>query len=204
MSTSEWPAAFTLAVGQEIRRVRNARGLTADELSAACAALGAEVPSRALTNLETGRRGALPVTDLLVLARALKVAPISLLFPLGGEDEVEVLPGHNVAAWDAVAWFTDEQVREDAAPISGPRAVIDRYRAHAAAVHTALVSLRIREDRRRQPGANMAYADAMLADDVRCLLEMREAMLQDGLVPAPLPPRLAAVWEHDARSDASA
>lgn len=192
MSTKEWPAEFTRAVGQEVRRVRNARGLTADQLASACAALGAEVPSRALTNLETGRRGGLPVTDLLVIARALDVSPISLLFPLDREGQVEVLPGDSVAVWDAIAWFTDEQLREDPAPTGSPRAVIDRYRAHAAAVYTAMASLRICEDRKRQPGANREFADAMLADDLRALDAMRTSMASEGLAPPPLPDRLAA------------
>lgn len=193
MSTEDWSAEFTSLVGQEVRRVRKERKMSADELAAACAALGAEVPSRTVTNLETGRRAALPVTDLLVLARALDVSPINLLFPLGEAAEVQVLPGEAVATWEALAWFTDEEIHGDAAPAGSARAVIDRYRAHAAAVHTALVSLRIREDRRRQAGANLEYADAMLADDVMALRNMREAMRGEGLTPPPLPERLESL-----------
>lgn len=191
MSATEWPAEFTAAMGREVRRVRNARGLTADELASACAALGVDVPSKTVTNLETGRRGSLSVTDLLVIARALDVSPISLMFPLGRADAVEVLPGEEVAVWDAVAWFTDEGVLEGAAPGGSPRAVIDRYRAHAAAVHTALASLQIVEERRRRAGANLQYADAMVADDVNALRAMRAGMQADGLTPPPLPEQLA-------------
>ncbi|HSA50017.1 MAG TPA: hypothetical protein VLH10_07880 [Yinghuangia sp.] len=101
--------------------------------------------------------------------------------------------------WDAVAWFTDEELVEQAPSPGSARAVLDAYRNHAAAVHTALTSLRVREERRRQAGANLQYADAMLTDDLDALRALRTAMRADGLEPPPIPARLTTVW--DARQD---
>lgn len=194
MSTDDWAVKLTGLMGRQVRRVRQQRGLTAAELSEACAALGVEVPSRTITNWETGKRASIGVTDLIVVAEALGVPPISLLFPLGEADRVEVLPGRDVAVWDAIAWFTDESLL-DQAPVPGSaRAGMDAFRAHAAAVHTALASLDIREQRRRQPGANLAYADAMLDDDLRALRSLREAMRVEGWEPPPVPARLEPLW----------
>lgn len=169
--------------------------MTAAQLSEACAALGVDVPSRTITNWETGKRATIAVTELMAVAEALGVAPISLMFPLGQAEQVEVLPGREVAMWDAVAWFTDEALLEAAAPTGSARAVVDAFRGHAAAVHTALMSLRIREERRRQAGANLAYADAMLMDDLAALRALREGMRADGLVPPPVPERLRPWWD---------
>ena len=47
--------------------------------------------------------------ELLVLARALDVAPLLLLFPIGTEDTIEVLPDVMVPAFRAALWFTGEQ-----------------------------------------------------------------------------------------------
>lgn len=194
MGTGSWPAKLTSTIGREVRRLRQERGLTAAELSDACATLGMEVPPRTITNWETGKRATIAVTEILVVAEALNVPPISLLFPLGQDDRVEVLPGREAAMWDAVAWFTDE-VHLDHAPARGSaRAALDAFRGHAAAVHTALTSVRIREERRRQPGANLTHADAMLEDDLRALRELRDAMRAEGWEPPPVPPRLKPYW----------
>lgn len=194
MSTGSWPAKLTSTIGREVRRLRQERGLTAAELSGACAALGMEVPSRTITNWETGKRATIAVTDLLVVAEALNVPPISLLFPLGQDDRVEVLPGRDAAMWDAVAWFTDEAHLDQAPALGSARAALDAFRGHAAAVHTALTSVRIREERRRQPGANLEHADAMLEDDLRALRELRGAMRAEGWEPPPVPSRLEPYW----------
>ncbi|UGQ10902.1 helix-turn-helix domain-containing protein [Yinghuangia sp. ASG 101] len=196
MSNSDWPAEFTAAVGQRVRRERRARGMTAADLAGACARLGVEVPSRTITNWETGKRATVGFTDLLVIAKALGVSPISLLFPLGHDDGVEVLPGRTVPTWDAVAWFTDEEIAEHTPPPGSARTVLNAYRNHAAAVHTALTSLRVREERRRQAGANPQHADAMLSDDLDALHALRTAMRADRLEPPPIPARLTTAWDE--------
>lgn len=80
--------------------------MSAQQLADACDALGHPVPRSVIANLESGRRETITVAELLVLARALEVPPVQLVFPLGSTEEVEILPGRRVATDDAMLWFT--------------------------------------------------------------------------------------------------
>ncbi len=104
----EWARATTQRVGAEIRRLRGkARG--AQWLSDRTAELGHRVGRSRISDLERGDRGGvLDVAELVVLARALDVAPLELVFPLGREAMTEVLPGTPVPTWLAAKWFTNE------------------------------------------------------------------------------------------------
>ena len=106
--TDSWAAGFTRSVAGQIHRHRKARGWSAQRLSDACAELGMEFPRTTLADLETGRRGHISVAELLVLARALDVPPLLLMFPVGTEAETEVLPGQSRPAFRAAQWFTGE------------------------------------------------------------------------------------------------
>lgn len=63
-----------------------------------------------LANFEGGRRPALSVAELIVLARILEVPPIQLLFPVGRQTETSAWPEGPVPTWDALKWFTGEAV----------------------------------------------------------------------------------------------
>ena len=71
--------------------------------------LGVPIRRSVLANLESGRRSTLSVAELLVLARALGVAPLMLLFPIGAAETIEVLPGEEVPVFAAARWFTGER-----------------------------------------------------------------------------------------------
>ncbi|MFV2102815.1 hypothetical protein [Micromonospora sp. LOL_024] len=58
-----------------------------------------------IAKLEGGQRQSISVPELVVLARALEVPPIELLYPLGQEPQVEALPGRNAATDEALLWF---------------------------------------------------------------------------------------------------
>lgn len=90
---SEWSARLAGMIANEVRRYRKREGMTAQQLSEACAAIGMEIPRSVIANLESGRRAAVSVAELLVLAAALRVAPAQLIFPVGYEKQVEGLPG---------------------------------------------------------------------------------------------------------------
>jgi transcriptional regulator with XRE-family HTH domain len=83
--------------------------MTAHRLADATAELGYPVPRSVIANLESGRRDSVAVAELLVLARALGVPPLTLVFPLGQEQEMEVLPRTVVPTWQAAKWFTGEE-----------------------------------------------------------------------------------------------
>ena len=66
-------------VGEIIRRVRNDKGLSQDQLSAKCSRLGFEISRGTLAKIESQIRGVSDV-ELFVIAHVLKL-PIADLFP---------------------------------------------------------------------------------------------------------------------------
>ncbi|MBP5862817.1 helix-turn-helix domain-containing protein [Streptomyces scabiei] len=102
----EWSTRLALSVAREVRRHRQAQGLSAQQLSERCAEVGMPIQRSVLANLESGRRTTVTVAEVLVLARALGVPPGVLIFPVGHVAEFEVLPG----AWQepsvALDWLS--------------------------------------------------------------------------------------------------
>jgi transcriptional regulator with XRE-family HTH domain len=91
-------------VAREIRRRRDQRGFTAQDLAARIAKDGGKLSRQAISKIENGDRG-VSIQELLLLGKALGVPPALLLFPLGREATVEVLPGHDAATWQVWRWF---------------------------------------------------------------------------------------------------
>ncbi len=82
--------------------------MTAQALAAACADLGLPIGRVVIANLERGHRETITVGELMVLAAALGVPPVTLVFPVGEAGEVEYLPGRTEDAWDAALWFAGD------------------------------------------------------------------------------------------------
>ena len=72
------------------------------------ARLGYPISRAAIANYESGRKKSLDVAELMVLAAALRIPPLTLLFPQLPDGVVEVLPGVETTSWDAAAWFSGE------------------------------------------------------------------------------------------------
>lgn len=110
MTQPLWPARLVKLIAGEIKRWRDIRGMSAQQLAEACEALGHPIPRSVLANLESGRRETISVPELLVLAEVLKVPPVLLVFPVGRKDtaEVEALPDANMPTWEAAKWFIGE------------------------------------------------------------------------------------------------
>ncbi|WP_405931581.1 helix-turn-helix domain-containing protein [Streptomyces sp. NBC_00827] len=209
MMNTGWSPSFTARVAERMRQARKAAGLTVAEAAEACAAQGLPVPKTTITNLETGRRSSIDLAEFLVLAEVYEVPPVSLLFPLGTDASVAVLPNREVPTWDAVAWFTGETRLDQPAPEGSARDVLDTFRAHSDAVATALASTQLAKERRRKAsitldsGRRQALLDTAASyeqlafDDCRELREFRHAMRERGLVPPALPAELSFVNEPD-------
>lgn len=111
---SEWAAALSKAIAREVRRHRQARGMSAQQLADACAELGMSALQRTvISNIENGRRANLTVAEVAVLAEALGVPPAALMFPAGHVEEVEVLPGKTVTPLEAADWWYGADAAED-------------------------------------------------------------------------------------------
>lgn len=91
-----------------VERLREAQRMPYTELSERLAALGRPIPVLGLRRIERGERR-VDVDDLVALARALNVPPAVLLFPVGREDEVEVVPGVTIHPDLALRWFIGEE-----------------------------------------------------------------------------------------------
>lgn len=67
-----------------------------------------------IANYESGRKKGLDITELLVLAAALNISPVCLIYPGPYEQTIDVLPGRaadakppiRMSQFDAVQWFS--------------------------------------------------------------------------------------------------
>lgn len=91
-------------VGKTVKRLREAHGWKVVNLADRTKDIGAPIHRVALKKLEDGDRDYVTITELIGLAAALGVPPISLLIPNSAET-IEVLPGKNMMGLDALGWF---------------------------------------------------------------------------------------------------
>jgi transcriptional regulator with XRE-family HTH domain len=209
MSTDHWSKAVAVRVAERIRAARDAAGLTVPELAQRCADRGLPIPRSTITNLETGRRTSVDLAEFLVIADALAVPPISLLFPVGTTASMEVLPGREVSTWAALTWFTGEERLTAAPPEGSDRAVLETFRAHDDAVAAAATSSALSKDRRRKASTTLdpsrradllekaAGYEELAFGDCEELKAFRDRMRARGLTPPALPPELAFIDEQD-------
>lgn len=104
--------------------------MSAQQLSDECKRLGAPIPRTVLSNLENGRRGNVTVAELLVLARALKVPPGALVFPVGYVEKVQPLPEITAEPLDAVDWLAGRRLLGSETNEDLSRVPVHRYRQH--------------------------------------------------------------------------
>ena len=92
-----------------VKHARERRRISAQQLSDITVDLGYPVSRNTLTNYENGRKQSLDVVELIVLAMALEVPPIMLLYGGHPDDPIEVTPGHEIPTVGALAWFSGDQ-----------------------------------------------------------------------------------------------
>lgn len=93
-------------IASEIRRLRTLQGMSAQVLADRINELGHTMSRSTLADIENGRRRYITVTELIVLARALNAAPVTLLIPGPYNDETgEVLPGVFGSQFEVSEWF---------------------------------------------------------------------------------------------------
>jgi len=126
-------------VGERIASLRKAHGVTRDELSSRCGALGWPLTVAVLTNIETGRRkGAerrreISIDEIAVIARALEIPPVLLCYPVGEPGTTEVVPGVEGDPWQGARWFCGEATLNGSDIGSSPGAApVVLFRRHQA------------------------------------------------------------------------
>lgn len=201
------PAAAEVA--RNIQRVRKARQLKQSDVSARLAAAGRPTLATVVSKIERGDRR-IDVDDLVAFGRALGVPPALLLYPLGEDEEVEVLPGQRFSTWEAFRWFVGEAPfpgdagvphgevdqttglaewyenpwQEGAAPVALWREHAERV-AEWFAIPARVRRLRLDEDEERQQRAR----DWERAEE--SLRQTRNTMRMRGLKPPRLPEELS-------------
>lgn len=109
--TQTWSEEFHRRLASAIKGARGSR--SAQWLADQTELLGHPISRAAIANYESGRKKGLDVTELMVLAAALRLPPLALLFPQLPDGRVEVLPGLTGSCWDGVAWFSGEERSPD-------------------------------------------------------------------------------------------
>lgn len=142
LSANEWAAQIAKQVGQAVAHYRahardpSGKRVTAQTLADRCAGLGLPLDRTVIAKLEKGTRQTITVGELLVLARALEIPPVLLLFPLGREETTEVLPGQDADTWKALKWFTGEDSRLSSADLAHQDTQpVELYRKHDELLH---------------------------------------------------------------------
>jgi len=179
------------------------RRLSAQKLADACTKLGFPLDRSVISNFENGRRTTVTVAEVLALAKALDVPPILLIFPVGVDRALDVLPGEGRSTWAAAKWFTGEE------PFPTPDATVPEMPADGTETRT--LALHREHDQLLQQWQKTArtlhsFREGGIDDDPlinaaagvvarveRKLAELRHQMLTEGIA---VLPQLPATLRH--------
>jgi len=180
--------------------------MSAQKVADACTALGVPIERSVLAGLENRRRSIVTVAEVIALARVLDVSPLSLIFPVGSVESVEVLPGVQTDPFTAAQWFAGEKpFPGDPAPSADqhPEA-LSLYRAHAQAVSELTQQLRITRrlltDTEATPGVVKAAQDSTRAR-AEALRAERSLIRRMGVRVPALPDSIGSLIQIDEDDD---
>ncbi|GAB4962835.1 helix-turn-helix domain-containing protein [Mycobacterium avium] len=126
--TQRWARDLNARIRQAIRDEREKQGLSA---AAVAERTNGFMSRDTLANLESGRKRAVDVPELIVLAHALGVSPLALIYPDLVDIEVEARPGVTMTAGDAALAFAgyldDDDPTKNLYYLHNARADYERY-----------------------------------------------------------------------------
>lgn len=105
---SPWAKGMADRVGQAVRARRTELKMSAQALADRCSEIGYPIVRNTVANLENGRKNEVSLAEVMILAEALRVPPVQLIYPNVPEGETEYLPGRTTLSWHALKWFTGE------------------------------------------------------------------------------------------------
>ncbi|WP_052493108.1 helix-turn-helix domain-containing protein [Rhodococcus sp. MEB064] len=159
-----WQLDLAARVGQAVRYWRDdVRGYSASRLSERCADLGYPISRVAVSKIENNvRAGKLELAELMVLARALDVSPVQLVYPSLPYGGVENTPGAEERSLDALMWF------------------VGRGQVHYRLPDPQLAEIageEVTDEHRAQHEENQRYAEATRSmHQIDVLVEMESAL----------------------------
>jgi hypothetical protein len=101
--TDDWAQAMTNRIAAQIRELRGKRSV--QWLEGRTIELGSRVSRSTISELETGQRKTITLADVIVLAAALEVPVIDLIYPGTWNTAVNLLPGVRVSKAEAAEKF---------------------------------------------------------------------------------------------------
>lgn len=112
--TTNWSEDFATRIASAIKSAREAQvpKLSVAKLSERTGDLGFPMSRTVISDLELGRRRSIDVAELAILAAALEIPPVALLYPDLPDGRVEALPGFDISHIEAVQWFSGEKPLE--------------------------------------------------------------------------------------------
>jgi hypothetical protein len=102
----DWGEEMGQRIAAEVKRLRGDR--SAQWLSDRTAELGYRITRSRISAMETGRHSKIGVDELIIIAAALEVAPIQLVYPGLPNADTDALPYAPTTAWNALLWFSGE------------------------------------------------------------------------------------------------
>lgn len=183
-------------IGERVAHFRHKAGLSAQELAERCAKLGLKSISRVvIAKLETGKREAVSTAELKVLAQALEVPAVVLLFPIGRAKTIEVLPGQDAEPWAAYEWFignSADPAYPSADPQMGTFSPIVLWSEHLE--FESLIEMLCEERHQRVTGiGDRSTIDMQIDAYARGLRRIRAAMREQDMTPPSLRPESARI-----------
>ncbi len=102
-----WSRSLHQRIAGAIRDARHGQ-LTAQQLADKTSQLGYPITRSQIANYESGRTQSLDIAELLVLAEALGVSALSLLFPGPPDRRIEIVPGLPMSTLEAIMRFSGD------------------------------------------------------------------------------------------------
>jgi hypothetical protein len=98
-----WEEVVVKRIGAAAKKVRGTK--SAAWLSQRTKDLGYQIPATVIAKLDSGHRGSvLSVPELLIIAAALDVPPLGLVFPDLPDGQVEIIPRYPGSSFNAYLW----------------------------------------------------------------------------------------------------
>lgn len=105
----QWELEWAGRIGRAVRERRMQLGLTAERLAGRTEALGYPISRVAISKIETNKRaGKVDIAEVAILAAALTIPPVMLLYPSLPHGSYRYLPSVQNHALDGLLWFTGE------------------------------------------------------------------------------------------------
>lgn len=108
-----WAESLHGRTAQAIRDARNRAGMSAQDVADLTGKLGYAVSRDKIANYESGRKQGLDLSEFLVIAAALRVPPVTLIFGGPPDEPVQVLPGNYATMVDGLAWLCGDPALAD-------------------------------------------------------------------------------------------